>query len=62
MQKWVYLYLVPLLLNRIGNFLAYVTTLFVTSVCRLLSLLAEYIVRETQNLLIAVGRKFVTYR
>ena len=33
--KTVYLYLV---LNRIGNLLAYVAAIFVTSVCRLLSL------------------------
>ena len=36
-QNCVYLYLVTLLLNRIGNFLAYVADLLVTSVCRLLS-------------------------
>ena len=35
-QSCVYLYLVPLLLNRIGNLLAHVAALIVTSVCRLL--------------------------
>ena len=38
LQICVYLYLVPLLLNGIGNLLAYVAVFFVTSVCRLLSL------------------------
>ena len=34
MQNWVYLFLVPLLLNNVGKLLAYVAALFVTSVCR----------------------------
>ena len=38
LQNWVYLYLVPLLLNSTGYLLAYVAALFVSSVCRLLSL------------------------
>ena len=38
LQNCIYLYLVPLLLNRIGNLLAYVAALLVTSVCRWLSL------------------------
>ena len=38
LQNLVYLYLVALLLNGIDNLLAYVTALFVTSVCPLLSL------------------------
>ena len=38
LQSWVYLYLVPLLLNRFDNLLAYVAALFMTSVFLLLSL------------------------
>ena len=38
LQNRVYLYLVPLFLNEIGNLLVYVGVLFATSVCRLLSL------------------------
>ena len=34
LQIVVYLYLVPLMLNGIGNILAYVAALFVTSICR----------------------------
>ena len=34
LQNFVYLYLVPLLLNCIGNLLAYVAASFVTSGCR----------------------------
>ena len=41
LQNSVYLYLVPLLLHRIGNLLAYVAALFATSVCRLLSVLGR---------------------
>ena len=37
MQKCVYFYLVTLLLNRIGDLLAYVAAIFVTSVCRFLT-------------------------
>ena len=37
MRSCVYLYLLPLLLHSIGNLLAYVAALLVTSVCRLLS-------------------------
>ena len=37
LQNCVYLYFVPLLLNGIGNLLAYVAALFVTRVCRWLS-------------------------
>ena len=37
MQNCAYLYLVPLLLHGIGNLLAFVAALFVTSVCPLLS-------------------------
>ena len=33
-----YLYLVPILLNGIGNLFAHVAAVFVTSVCRLLNL------------------------
>ena len=33
LQNCVYFYFVPFLLNRIGNLLAYVAALFVTSVC-----------------------------
>ena len=36
MPNCVYLYLLPILLHRIGNLLAYVAASFVTSVCRLL--------------------------
>ena len=39
LQNWVYLYLVAFLLNCIGNLLAYLAALFVTSVCGFLSLL-----------------------
>ena len=38
LQHCVYLYLVPFLLNGIGNLLAYVAALFVTTVSWLLSL------------------------
>ena len=44
-----------LLLNCIGNLLAYVAALFVTSVFSLVMCVGEWLVRETQNLLIAVG-------
>ena len=37
LQNCLNFYLVPLLLHRIGKLLAYVAALFVTSVCRLLS-------------------------
>ena len=37
LQNCVYMYLVPLLLNGIGNLLAYEAALFMTSVCRWLS-------------------------
>ena len=37
LQNCVYLYLVSVLLNRIDNLLAFVAALFVTSVCRWLS-------------------------
>ena len=36
-QSYVYSYLVPLLLHRIGNLFALVAVLFVFRVCRLLS-------------------------
>ena len=36
LRNCVYLYLLPILLHRIGNSLAYVAALFVTSVCRLI--------------------------
>ena len=52
LQNWVYLYL----LNRIGNLLTYVADLSLISVCQL-----WYMVRDTQNLLIAVGRRFESY-
>ena len=38
LENSVYLYWVPFLLNRIGRLIAYVDALFVTSVCRFLSL------------------------
>ena len=41
LQNCVILCLVPLLLRVIGNLLAYVAALFVTSVCRLLSVLGR---------------------
>ena len=46
MQKCVHFYLVTLLLNRIGDLLAYVAAMFVTSVCRFL-FVAEREGRET---------------
>ena len=53
LQNCVYLYLVPLLLPRIVNLAAYLAALFVTSVCWLLSFVAEKAGRETLILEVA---------
>ena len=50
MQNCVCSYFVPLLLHRIGNLLAYVAALFVTSFCRLLTVRGREVGRETPNL------------
>ena len=41
LQSWVYLFFAPLLLHVIEILLAYVAALFVTCVCRLLSVRAR---------------------
>ena len=57
LQNCVCLYLVPILLNRFGNLLACLAALFVTFACRWLRVSSELLVRETQNIFIAVGRR-----
>ena len=51
MQNWVFLYLVPFLLNWIGNWLAYVAALFVTSVftVKLTQLMHFYLSNEPKK-------------
>ena len=46
--KIVFVYLVLLLLHRIGNLLAYVAALLVASFWGLIASVAEWLVRETQ--------------